>query len=135
MASLPMPAWSEPTLRFPGASRAPEEAASPATLSPLEWSVVAMAEKDGISSLREPSRLLSALGSLFGVRRPNPLANERLEALRRLAVHAWLYRWNVPESELSHFLAAGYTLDQYQLVQNSIAQARTSRAQRGRHSR
>jgi hypothetical protein len=128
MASLPMPAWSEQSLRFPGASRVPETAMRPATLTALEWSVVAMAEKDGLSSLREPSRFIAALGSLFGARRPNRLANERLEALRRLAVHAWLYRWNVPDSELRDFLAAGFTQDQYQLVQNSIAQARTRRA-------
>ena len=135
MASLPMPQWPEPAPQFPGSSRATEKTAAPATLSPLEWSIVAMAEKDGLSSLREPSRFLSALASLFWVRRPNRLTNERLETLRRLAVHVWLYRWNVPESELSDFLAAGYSLDQYQLVQTSIAQARTSRVQRGRLSR
>jgi hypothetical protein len=129
MANLPMPAWSEPTLRFPpAAARTPEPAIAPATLGALEWSVVAMAEKDGLSSLREPSRFLSALGNLFGVRRPNRLANDGLEALRRLAVHAWLYGWNVPDSELREFLAAGYSLDQYQLVQASIANARASRA-------
>jgi hypothetical protein len=91
-----------------------------------------MAEKDTVLSLREPSRFVTALGSLFGLRRPNRLANDRLEALRRLAVHAWHYRWNVPASELRHFLDAGFTHDQYQLVQNSIAQTRSSRAQRGR---
>jgi hypothetical protein len=128
MASLPMPAWSEQTLRFPQPARRPESVTASATLTALEWSVVAMAEKDGLSSLREPSRFLAALGSVFGARRPNRLANERLEALRRLAVHAWLYRWNVPDSELRDFLAAGFTLDQYHLVQNSIAQARTRRA-------
>jgi hypothetical protein len=128
MASLPMPAWSEQTLRFPQPARRPESVTASATLTALEWSVVAMAEKDGLSSLREPSRFLAALGSVFGARRPDRLANERLEALRRLAVHAWLYRWNVPDSELRDFLAAGFTQDQYHLVQNSIAQARTRRA-------
>jgi hypothetical protein len=128
MASLPMPAWSEQTLRFPQPARRPESVTASATLTALEWSVVAMAEKDGLSSLREPSRFLAALGSVFGARRPDRLANERLEALRRLAVHAWLYRWNVPDSELRDFLAAGFTQDQYQLVQSSIAQARTRRA-------
>lgn len=136
MASLPMPTWSEPTLSFPSAAPKAEPAVAPASLTALEWSIVAMAEKDGLSSLREPGRFLSALGSLFGVRRPNRLANHRLEALRRLAVHAWLYRWNVPDSELQEFLDAGFSLDQYQLVQTSIAQARTSRAaQRRRFSR
>jgi len=132
MASLPMPAWSEVAPRFARRAPALQLVAVPATLTALEWSIVAMAEKDTVSSLREPSRFVAALGSLFGIRRPNRLANDRLEALRRLAVHAWHYRWNVPESELRHFLAAGFTEDQYQLVQNSIAKARTNRAQRRR---
>jgi hypothetical protein len=128
MASLPMPAWSQQALRLPDPqpARVAQVAAAPATLTALEWSIVALAEKDGISSLREPGRFLSALGSLFGVRRPNRLANERLESLRRLAVHAWLYRWNVPESELREFIAAGYSLDQYQLIQTSIGRSRTA---------
>lgn len=135
MASLPMPGWSDATPRFACPAPAPQLVAGPATLTALEWSIVAMAEKDTVSSLREPSRFVAALGSLFGIRRPNRLANDRLEALRRLAVHAWHYRWNVPKSELRRFLAAGFTDNQYQLVQNSIAQARTNRAQRGRFAR
>jgi hypothetical protein len=134
MASLPMPAWSEQALRLPVPQpvRAPEPTVAPAALTALEWSVVALAEKDSISSLREPGRFLSALGSLFGVRRQNRLANDRLEALRRIAVHAWHYRWNVPDSELQEFLAAGFSLDQYQLVQISIGQARARAAQNRR---
>jgi hypothetical protein len=102
----------------------------PARLTALEWSVVAMAEQDGISSIREPGRFIAALGSLFGVRRPNRLANDRLEALRRLAILAWHHRWNVPKSELSDFLAAGFSIDQYELIQNSIGQARLARRRR-----
>ena len=132
MASLPMPAWPDAAPRFARLAPAPELVAVPATLTALEWSIVAIAEKDSVSSLREPSRFVAALGSLFGIRRPNRLANDRLEALRRLAVHAWHYRWNVPESELRRFIAAGYTEEHYQLVQNSIAQARANRVQRGR---
>jgi len=137
MATLPMPAWSDEALRLSSAiTRQSEPVASPATLTALEWSVVAMAEKDGLSSLREPGRFSTALRSLFGVRQPNRLANDGLEALRRLAVHAWLYGWNVPDSELREFLAAGYSLDQYQLVQTSIANARAGRAaERRRFSR
>jgi hypothetical protein len=132
-----MPAWSDEALRLSSAiTRQSEPVASPATLTALEWSVVAMAEKDGLSSLREPGRFSTALRSLFGVRRPNRLANDGLEALRRLAVHAWLYGWNVPDSELREFLTAGYSLDQYQLVQTSIANARAGRAaERRRFSR
>jgi hypothetical protein len=128
MASLPLPSLSQRAVPFP----TPQSAASivgveaPARLSALEWSIVAMAEQDRVSSLREPGRFLSALSSLFGVRRANRLANDRLEALRRLAVLAWHHRWNVPKSELHQFLEAGFSLDQYELIQTSIGQARTA---------
>lgn len=135
MASLPMPTRPEPALRFQHPPRNGGAAPALATLTALEWSVVAMAEQDRLSSLREPSRFVAALRSLFGVRLPNRLANDRLEALRRLAVHVWHYRWNVPDSELRDFFAAGFTPAQYQLVQNSIAEARTSRAQHRRIAR
>jgi hypothetical protein len=132
MASLPMPAWTEQAPGFPRTARTPQPEVAPTALTALEWSIVALAEKDGISSLREPSRFLAALSSVFGVRRPNRLANDRLESLRRLAVYAWHYHWNVPDSELRQFLAAGFSLDQYQLVQTSIDKARTNRAARNR---
>jgi hypothetical protein len=132
MASLPMPAWSEQAPRPARPVPALQTEVAPAALTALEWSIVALAEKDRISSLREPSRILAALSSVFGLRRPNRLANDRLESLRRLAVYAWHYHWNVPDSELREFIAAGFSLDQYQLVQTSIDKARTSRAAENR---
>jgi hypothetical protein len=104
--------------------------APPARLSALEWSVVAMAERDGLSSIREPGRFLSALGSVFGIRRPNRLANDRLEALRRMAILAWHHHWNVPKSEIAAFFAAGFSVDHYELVQDSIGHARSARRRR-----
>ena len=130
MASLPMPVWSPANVSLAANRPEPAPAEAPARLSALEWSIVAMAENDPISSLREPGRFLSALRSLFGIRRVNRLANDRLEALRRIAVHVWRFRWNVPDSELNLFLQAGYSLDQYQLLQLSIAQARSGRGRR-----
>jgi hypothetical protein len=132
MASLPLPTSTQ---QFHPLS-APKWAASlvgveaPPRLSALEWSIVAMAEQDGLASLREPGRFLSALNSLFGVRPPNRLANERLEALRRIAVMAWHHRWNVPKSELNAFLKAGFTLDEYELIQTSIGQSRIARTRK-----
>ena len=128
MASLPVPAhyWQS--------QGAPKPAivgtAAPARLSALEWSVVAMAERDGLSSIREPGRFVSALNALFGIKRPNRLANEGLEALRRIAILAWHYGWDVPKSELREFLAAGFSTDQFELIQNSIGQARAARRRR-----
>lgn len=126
MATLPMPAWSPEDVSFapPPSKPLPTPVASPARFSALEWSIVAMAERDPVSSLREPGRFLSALRSLFGIRRVTRLANDRLEALRRIAVHAWRYHWDVPASEIRDFVAAGYSLDHYELVQLSIGKAR-----------
>ncbi len=130
MASLPLPM---PQQQFDALQPTPAivgTAPPPARLSALEWSVVATAERDGLSSIREPSRLIAALGSLFGFRRPNRLANERLEALRRIAILAWHHRWNVPKSELASFFDAGFTVDQYELIQVSIGQALSARGRR-----
>ena len=61
-----------------------------AGFGPLEWSVVALAERDRPSSLGTPGRLSLALGAVFGTKWRNPaLADPRLEALRRLAVLSW----------------------------------------------
>lgn len=133
MATAPILSWPQQAIALPAPkSPAPRPSAeAQPRLSALEWSIVAMAERDSIASLREPGRLASALSSLFGVRRPNRLANERLEALRRISVLAWRHHWNVAKSELKQFLEAGFTLDQYELIQRSIGQARASR-NRGR---
>ncbi|MGU3314090.1 hypothetical protein ACLBWH_00950 [Sphingomonas sp. M6A6_1c] len=95
-----------------------------ARLTGLEWSVVALARKDALSSLRRPGRMASALGALF--RQPhNPmLADERLEALRRIAVFAWHYGYTIPSTELARFLDAGFSPAQYELMTDSIGVAR-----------
>lgn len=127
MASLPVPAHQ---FQAQGASKAPAiagTAAPVARLTALEWSVVAMAERDRLSSIREPSRFIAALSAIFGIKRPNRLANEGLEALRRIAILAWHYGWNVPKSELAAFVAAGFSTDQFELIQNSIGQAKAAR--------
>jgi hypothetical protein len=134
MASLPIASWSaEPAnlVQFPKPRLVPVEPApalAEARLSALEWSVVALAERDTIASLREPGRIVAALESLFGLHRPNKLANPRLETLRRVAVFIWRQGWKVPKSELNAFLEEGFSLDQYELIQASIASSR----QRGR---
>ena len=128
MASLPVPAPQfQPT---PTATPSMVGMVTAPRLSALEWSVVAMAERDSLSSIREPGRFVSALNALFGIKRPNRLANEGLEALRRMAILAWHYGWNVPRSELNEFLAAGFSTDQFELIQNSIGQARAARRRR-----
>lgn len=131
MASLPLPALQS---NNSGSFEAPQivgtAATVPARLSALEWSIVAMAERDGLSSIREAGRYTRALRSFFGFKQPNRLANERLEALRRVAILAWHHGWNVPKSELAAFFDVGFTSDQFELIQNSLGQARAARRRR-----
>lgn len=132
MASVPLSVWSDPSTREASAKPSIVGVTAPARLTALEWSVVAMAERDGLSSLREPGRVGRALISLFGLTPANKLANPQLEALRRVAVHAWRSSWNIPDSELKAFLAAGYSMDQYELLQASIHKGRESRDRKAR---
>ncbi len=98
--------------------------------SALEWSVIALVQRDRIASLRQPGRIATALGALFGTSRPSRLADGRLEALRRIAVLAWHRGYSVPVSELRAFLAAGFSSEQYEMLQASIGRGRfTSRKQ------
>ena len=99
-------------------------------LSALEWSVVALARRDRISSLGQPSRIATAMGRLFGTRSNPALADPRLEALRRLAVLAWHRGYVLPKSELKRFLAAGFTTDQFETLLRSISSARTATQRR-----
>ncbi|WP_294235395.1 hypothetical protein [uncultured Sphingomonas sp.] len=94
-----------------------------ARLSALEWQVVALARRDRVSSLREPSRLTRAISSIFGETRNPRLADPSLEALRRMAVLSWHHGYSVPSHEVRAFLASGYTADQYELLVDSIAVA------------
>jgi hypothetical protein len=101
--------------------------------SPLEWSVIALARRDGLSSLSEPGRVAMALGSLFGTRRNPKLADPRLEALRRMAVMAWRRGYAVPLPEVAAFRAAGFTREQLQTLLSSIESGQAA-AQRGINS-
>lgn len=65
------------------------------------------------------------------MRQNNPrLADERLEALRRMAVLAWHQSFQVAASELRAFFDAGFTHGQYETMMASIAAARTQRRRR-----
>lgn len=109
---------------------APRPDPAPARFSAIEWAVVALAERDPLSTLHAPSRMTVALGALFWSR-PNPkLADPKLEALRRLAVLTWHRGYRVADSAVQAFLAAGFTLPQYELLTGSIVSARAKRGQR-----
>jgi hypothetical protein len=102
-----------------------------AQFSPLEWTTIALARRDSLSSLQEPGRLSRALGSLFGLGTTSRLADPRLEALRRFAVHAWHRGYTLPVSEIKAFIAAGFSGDQLETILASTAQAQ-SQVQRRR---
>lgn len=131
MASLPIidiiPAPQRPTkpaLTLVPTERQPEAEPEAVRLSAFDWSIVALAERDTLSSLREPGRLGKAMELLFGLGRPNKLANSRSETLRRISVWAWRRGWQIPKSEINDFIDAGFTLDQLELIQRSIARSR-----------
>lgn len=122
------------TLPLAAAPAAPRHDLIPASerarLSPLEWSVIAIARMDKLSSLREPGRLSVALGNLFGKGANPRLADPRLEALRRMAVLSWHHGFAVPTSAVRAFLDAGFSTDQYETMLASISAARITRATR-----
>jgi hypothetical protein len=80
------------------------------TLTALEWRVIELARDDSLKTLL-PWRKRSWLGRL--IMGPTPpsrmLADERLEALRRLAVHAWHAGYTIPASAIRHAVRKGYS--------------------------
>ncbi len=94
-------------------------------LSMLERRVVELAREDRLTSLH-PVRPRSWLGRLvFGPQPPSPrLANERLEALRRLAVVAWHEGYQLPASALREAQAAGFSEAQTGAVVDLVARLR-----------
>jgi len=101
---------------------------APATpeFSGLEWSVIRLARIDRLWTIRPAGRLRNFWNWLIG--RGNPqLANPRLEALRRMAVLTWHFGFTVPGEDVSDFLSAGFTPDQYELMAGSINSALSAR--------
>ncbi len=101
-----------------------------AAFSALEWSVVALARRDSLGSLRAPGRIARAMAVVFGGTSENPIADPRLEALRRMAVQAWHRGFAVAESEMARFFAAGFSANQLELLLTSIGRDRTVRGLR-----
>ncbi len=113
------------------------EAATPAPsatakgqFSALEWTTIALARRDSVASLGEPGRIARALGGLFGIGAKSRLADPRLEALRRIAVHAWHRGYALPVSEIKAFNAAGFSNDQLEALLASVTGARLTNRRR-----
>lgn len=96
--------------------------AAPTEFSALEWSVIRLARVDRLWTIRPEGRLRRFWNWLLG--RGNPrLANERLEALRRISVLSWNYGFTVPGDDVADFLSAGFSADQYELLVSSVSRA------------
>lgn len=103
-----------------------------ATLSPLEWQVVALAQSDRLSTLRRPGSWDKWSALIFGPRPSPVLASERLEALRRLSVEAWHRGYAVTPSALADAQEAGFTADQLELLLATISAGRSARGRKVR---
>ena len=93
--------------------------------SALEWHVIAIAKADGLGSLAVPGRFARALRVIFATPARSPLADARLEALRRLAVHAWHGPVAPPAIEIERCRAAGFHRGQIETLVAHVAGLRT----------
>jgi hypothetical protein len=101
-----------------------------AAFASTEWGVIAVAQHDGLASLSEPGKIGRAMAFLFGSRPAFQLADPKLETLRRLAVLVWNHGYAVPVSAVKAFRAAGYSVDQLELLFASISARRPVRGRR-----
>lgn len=96
-----------------------------ASLTVQERRVIKLARNDSLKSLRAPRKRGWFARLILG---PQPassmLANERLEALRRLAVHTWHKGYQLPASALKEAQAAGFSEDEIGAVIDIIGRIR-----------
>jgi hypothetical protein len=93
--------------------------------SAVEWSAVAAARSDALTTLHEPTAVAKVVMMLLGRQRvPSRLADARLEALRRAAVYAWHHVSPLPDAEAVAFRSAGFSAAQYDLLcKSSVSRA------------
>lgn len=122
--------FNEATPRTLAASTFPSLPANPAVahadrLTTIERRIVELAREDGLDTLRPPRKRGWFARLILGPAPASPmLANEKLEALRRLAVRAWRQGYSLPASALREAQVAGYSEDQIGSVIDSIARSR-----------
>jgi hypothetical protein len=91
--------------------------------SALEWSIIRLARGASLAAIREPSLVRRFYHWLIGRTGNRRLANDRLEALRRIAVLSWHFGFSVPGEDVADFLSAGFTPNQYELLVSSVRAA------------
>jgi hypothetical protein len=77
-------------------------------LGRTEWSVIDMARDEGPRSANPNAFINRLLSKLFGIAIARPLANERLESLRRFALAAW-FRSEIRLRDMRAFFAGGFS--------------------------
>ena len=77
-------------------------------LGRTEWSVIDMARAEGPRSANPNALINRLLRKLFGIAIARPLANERLESLRRFALAAW-FRPEISLRDMRRLFAAGFS--------------------------
>src|SRR5436853_3661697 len=116
--------FGAPMLAHDGGSESDTAAADrpeDARFGPLELTVIALAEADPVASIGSPTRFRRSFERWFGFKLPRPLANERLEALRRFAVLARVSGGRMPAEEVRNFLTAGFSLLHARALQRRAA--------------
>ena len=90
-----------------------------AELTPLEEQVIAVSLSDPLSSLVRRGNFFLWF---FGHRATSlPLANPRLEALRRYAILSRTSNQSLPQDECDHLTRAGYDAPQKEVIDRLIA--------------
>lgn len=97
-----------------------------------EWSVIALAGHDDSASLSPDGIWQRLRRRLFGIEAARPLANERLETLRRFAVLARLRRRRIDQNEIARLIKAGFSRFQADVLLSLIDDARASKLQGNR---
>ncbi|WP_380877915.1 hypothetical protein ACFB49_14780 [Sphingomonas sp. DBB INV C78] len=93
-----------------------------------EWAAIALAKQDDAASLAPDSLWQRLRRKLFGIEAARPLANERLETLRRFALIARLRRRRIDHHEIARLVSAGFSAFQADVLLALIDDARPSAA-------
>lgn len=94
-------------------------------LSAIERDVISASLRDPVWSLGPSGRVRRALHWIFDARRPNPLADARLEALRRFAVLIRHFGDRLDSAEADRLALAGYSPSQIRIAARQVASAPT----------
>jgi hypothetical protein len=96
-------------------------------LGPIERQVISASLRDPVWSLAPSGRVRRMLHWIFDIRRPNPIADARLEALRRFAVLALRFGDRLDSTEADRLAVAGYSPSQIREAARHVAAARAER--------